>query len=63
MKKNYQVLSKLKLHLSSNIIEELSRANPKAVERLLIEIKDKIDSTCAVEAKDSDETLNAEFIG
>ncbi|EEB10267.1 conserved hypothetical protein [Pediculus humanus corporis] len=58
---NRKVLSKLQLQLSSNIIEELSRANPKAVEKLLQEIKNKIESTTNVESKESDETLNSEF--
>ena len=58
-------MPKLKLHLTNNIIEELSKANRCAVERLLCELKDKIESDLNEEIKKSPDSLgsNLEFSG
>ncbi|KAL0277632.1 UNVERIFIED_CONTAM: hypothetical protein PYX00_004856 [Menopon gallinae] len=58
---NRKVMPKLKLHLNSNLIEELSRANPRAVEKLLVEIKEKIDSVLSDDSKDSDDIISPEI--
>lgn len=59
-------MPKLKLHLTNNIIEELSKANRCAVERLLCELKDKIESDMNDEVKKSPTdsfSSNAEYSG
>lgn len=51
-----QVMPKLKLHLNSYLIEELSKANPRAVEKLLVEIKEKVDSALCEDSKENEES-------